>query len=195
MDAPRLNQEERRTLLRLARRAIEFHLQSGSTPQRDQLGLESMSAPLEEPRGAFVTLEAAGALRGCIGLVRPRGVLWKAVVESAILAASEDPRFPVVAEEEVPGLQIEVSVLDALEPVEGPEEIGVGTHGVLVETENRRGILLPQVATERGWDSETFLQETCHKAGLRRDAWRQPSCDVYRFSAEHFSEKSEGGSG
>lgn len=136
-----------------------------------------------------MTLTIRGALRGCIGHVIGFVPLWRAVEENAVAAAFNDPRFPPLDAGELDAVRIEISVLS---PLVGcpPEEIRVGRDGLLVERGSSRGLLLPQVATEYGWDRDTFLDHTCRKAGLERGCWRDPATSISRFSAEIFSETS-----
>jgi AmmeMemoRadiSam system protein A len=135
-----------------------------------------------------------GDLRGCIGYIQPFETVADAVRELAIKSASEDPRFDPVTPEEIGHICIEISVLTPLIPISGPDEVMVGRDGLVVESGWRRGLLLPEVATDEGWDAEEFLSGTCRKAGLGRDAWRRPGIKLYRFETEHFSEADEGGS-
>ncbi len=172
--------EERRTLLELAHRAIECSLQGmrvDLTPPSEHLG---------EKRGAFTTLHILGRLRGCIGHVTAQHSLYRTVAETAQAAAFEDPRFAPVTEAEAPNLAIEISVLSPMVPIRA-EEVVVGRHGLLVSLGNRRGLLLPQVPVEWGWDRETFLAQTCLKAGLSAEAWRQ-GADLQAFTAEVFGD-------
>jgi AmmeMemoRadiSam system protein A len=141
-----------------------------------------------EPRGAFVTLKIAGRLRGCIGMVETHRPLVATIEEMAGAAATGDPRFHPLQAEELPGLEIEISVLTALHPVHSPDAIVVGEHGLVVEKGRRRGLLLPQVASEAGWDVETFLSHTCQKAGLPSGAWRDGDTTIYTFSALVFGQ-------
>ncbi len=141
---------------------------------------------LEEPRGAFTTLHLEGKLRGCIGYVSPSRSLYATVAESARAAALDDPRFPPVPPEDAPRLKIEISVLSPLRPIR-PEDVIVGRHGLVVSEGSRRGLLLPQVPIEWEWDRETFLAQTCLKAGLSADAWRH-GAQLQGFTAEVFSE-------
>ena len=186
-----LSPEERGILLRIARQAIEHRARTGEIPTREELGLGALPEPLERDQGAFVTLEKRGQLRGCIGYIQPTCPPWEAVVENAVHAAWEDPRFPGVKDDEIPQLEIEVSVIHPMEPIQSPEEIEIGLHGIVIRASGRRGVLLPQVASERGWDAKTFLTQVCHKAGLSPDTWSQPGTDLWRFAAEHFSERTE----
>jgi AmmeMemoRadiSam system protein A len=142
---------------------------------------------MDRRAGVFVSLHKRDALRGCIGHIEPDQPLSRAVSSSAIAAASTDPRFDPVTPDEMRELQIEVSILGLLERVARADEIEIGRHGLLVERGWNRGLLLPQVAVEWGWDAEAFLSQTCHKAGLPLDAWRA-AATIWRFEAEVFSE-------
>ncbi len=173
--------EERRILLALAHRSIESAL-SG-----EQMDLTPPSPHLAQPRGAFTTLHLFGELRGCIGYVLPAGSLYQTVAETARAAAFDDPRFQAVTEGEAPHLKADISVLSLPRPVR-PEEVEVGKHGLIVTAGLRRGLLLPQVPTEWNWDRETFLAQTCIKAGLAPDAW-QHGAGLQAFTAEVFGEE------
>ncbi len=169
--------------LQLARRAIDTFLRRG------ECRYVSVADPsLARPSGVFVTLERGRRLRGCIGQVEPIESLAIAVARCAIAAAHEDPRFEPVVLPELPEIEIELSVLSALEPIR-PEMIEVGRHGLFVTRGSRRGLLLPQVAGDRGWHRERFLEETCAKAGLEPHAWRDPATLLRAFTAEVFSER------
>ncbi len=175
--------EERRALLDLARRAIVEAVCHGRA-----LDIPTPTDALAKPAGAFVTLHRRGQLRGCIGQVGASlESLAATVVRCAIGAACEDPRFHAVRPEAVAELEIEISVLSPPEPVR-PEAIEVGRHGLLVIHYQHRGVLLPQVAVEHRWTCERFLEETCVKAGLERDAWKHPATLLLAFTAEVFSE-------
>jgi AmmeMemoRadiSam system protein A len=137
--------------------------------------------------GAFVTLHQRGDLRGCIGHVEATEPLGPVIVRCAVAACSADPRFPPVRAAELPHIDIELSLLGPLEPVIVIDEIDVGRHGLVVEMDRHRGLLLPQVATEWRWDRETFLTQTCVKAGLTRDAWKK-GATLWRFEAEVFGD-------
>ena len=144
---------------------------------------------LQRPSGAFVTLnERSGELRGCIGSIEAVQPLAQAVASSAVSAAVRDPRFEPVRKEELPDLHIEISVMSPIVPVGDISEIEVGRDGLIIRRGNRAGLLLPQVATEYGWDRDTFLRQTCVKAGLPPDCWRSPDCRIEKFSAEVFGE-------
>ncbi len=140
---------------------------------------------LRENRGAFVTLTRDGALRGCIGYIEGIKPLMDAVAENAASAAVRDPRFPPVTPDEVPALEIEISALSPLRRVRGPEDIIIGTHGILLVQGGRQAVFLPQVATEQGWDLETTLDHLALKAGLPPGAWRD-NTEFLVFTAEVF---------
>jgi AmmeMemoRadiSam system protein A len=184
-----LNAEDRATLLLIARRALMHRAMTGGRPHRFDLGVEPIPPRLDARQGAFVTLRQDGDLRGCIGHLQALDPLWRNVAESAVSAAWGDTRFDPTPSSEVSSLEIEITVLGPLEPIQGPEEITVGKHGLLIESAEGRGVLLPQVAEEHGWDAERFLDETCHKANLPRDAWRRADTEICRFNAEHFAER------
>jgi len=179
-----LTSEERAALLRIARTTIEARIRGDRAPD-----VEVDSDVLKERRGAFVTLHLHGQLRGCIGYVEAYKPLHETVREMAEAAAFSDPRFPPVTEVEVPELEIEISVLSPLREIRDAEEIEVGVHGILLAQGHRQGLLLPQVATEYGWDRKTFLEHTCVKAGLPRNAWRDREVRIRVFSAEVFGEE------
>lgn len=143
---------------------------------------------LAAPRGAFVSLHEAGRLRGCIGYIDPLRALLDTVERSARKAATEDHRFEPVAPDELSAILIEISVLSLPEEFHEPQEIEIGTHGILIETRHRRGILLPQVARDQGWDPMMFLRHTAEKAGLPSGAWNAPGVILSRFTAEIVSE-------
>jgi AmmeMemoRadiSam system protein A len=178
------SQEERELLLQLAHRSIDAAL-SGR-----KLDLTPPSPHLAEMRGAFTTLHLDGRLRGCIGYVIPVHSLCQTVAETAQAAAFDDPRFPPVTDDEASQLTVEISVLSPLSPIR-PEQVVTGVHGLMVTKGDRRGLLLPQVPVECHWDRETFLSQTCMKAGLPPDAWRQ-AIDLQSFTAEVFGEVSLG---
>jgi len=176
-----LSDEERGSLLAIARRSIEMTAQGLGLPS-----LESPSGALAQRAGVFVTLHVHGALRGCIGQIEPRQPLARTVAECATSAAQHDPRFPPVTPSELHGLSIEISVLSPLFDIT-PEEVVVGRHGLLVSDGLRHGLLLPQVAVEWSWDAERFLVETCRKAGLSPDAWRH-GARIRAFTTQVFAE-------
>jgi AMMECR1 domain-containing protein len=157
-------EEEKTWLHRMARQAIEYRLTGRPLPTP-----EGETALLKEKRGAFVTLKRQGQLRGCIGYTRAIKPLSRTIMEMAQAAAFEDPRFPPLTQKELADLEIEIS-----------------KHGLFLERGGRSGLLLPQVATEYRWDRQTFLEHTCLKAGLPREAWQDPETRIYVFSAEIF---------
>ncbi len=177
-----LPNEERLVLLELARRAIVETVRARPLP-----AVPPVSLALRERAGAFVSLHLRGRLRGCIGQVEPVEALAEAVARCAVAAAVEDSRFEPVTPGELAELEIEISILSPLTPIQ-PEEIEVGKHGLLVTRERTRGLLLPQVATQYHWPRERFLEEVCRKAGLERDAWKDPASRIEAFTAEVFSE-------
>jgi len=179
-----ISPSERAALLRFARDTIAAHLNGTRPPAPPPL-----AAPLEHS-GAFVTLHVGGELRGCIGFPGATRPLDEVVGRCAIAAATEDPRFPPVGPEELPALDLEISVLTPIRPVEDLTQIEIGRDGLVAQDGSRRGLLLPQVATEQRWDRERFLAHTCIKAGLRPDAWRT-TAKISSFQAEVFSEQSE----
>lgn len=173
--------EERRLLLNVAHQSIESALEGR------EISLDPPSSHLAEPRGAFTTIHLAGQLRGCVGYVFPVASIYRTVAETARAAAFEDTRFLPVTCEEAPQLEVSLSILSPLQPIK-PEEVEVGRHGLLVSQHGHRGLLLPQVSTEHGWDRETFLQQTCRKAGLPEDAW-QKGATLEAFTAEVFGDQ------
>ncbi len=144
---------------------------------------------LEEHRGCFVTLHKAGKLQGCIGLFESNCALWESVGKMAIQAAFNDPRFCELKAREFDKIDIEISVLSPLREVDSAEKIEVGVHGIYITNGSNRGVLLPQVATEHGWDRDTFLEHTCLKAGLAPEAWKKPDTVIEIFTAKVFGEK------
>jgi AmmeMemoRadiSam system protein A len=178
-----LSESDRQLLLTIARQSILDYL-SGRVPH---LPAEP-GGPLAEKRGAFVSLHLADRLRGCMGNIHPAMALIKTVSECAITAAVGDPRFLPITREELEEADLEVSVLSPLEPVEDLESIVPGRDGLLISKGAARGLLLPQVATQYGWDRERFLAETCRKAGLHPNDWKS-GATVYRFTVDAFAEE------
>ncbi len=152
------------------------------------LEAEAPSEVLRLPAGAFVTLHAGGSLRGCIGYIEPKFPLFQTVAEGAQAAAFHDPRFPPLREEELATLEVEISVLSPVFPLEAGDVV-IGKHGLLVTSEGQRGLLLPQVPVEHGWDRKRFIEETCVKAGLSRTVWKEGT-SLSAFTACIFSAKS-----
>ena len=178
----RLTPTEHQQLLQLARETIMNVVTTGTVQP-----YETTNQSLCEPRGCFVTIKQKGELRGCIGNFTSDKPLHHLIQEMATSAATRDPRFYPMKPQDLSDFSLEISVLSPLRKVSSVEEITVGTHGIYLEKNFARGVLLPQVATEYGWDRETFLRQTCAKAGLRPDEW-QEGTDIYIFSAEIFSE-------
>jgi AmmeMemoRadiSam system protein A len=184
MSEQSLTEHERRFLLNLARTTIASTV--GGPPSAhagEQADEPTMNA------GCFVSLHRAGHLRGCIGTFDTSAPVADRVREMAVAAATRDPRFQPVSREELPALDIEISVLTPPRRITDPSEITVGTHGVIVSRGYRKGVLLPQVATEYGWDRDTFLEHTCLKAGLPADAWEKSETVIEVFTAEVFGER------
>lgn len=175
--------KEQTILLKAARATLEASTGGKSIPAPPEpLG------KLSEKRGIFVTLHKNGELRGCIGYVIGVAPLNTAVVEMALAASREDPRFPPVTKEETDSIEIEISVLTPPEKILDPGDVTVGKDGLIIKKGLRQGLLLPQVAVEWGWDRETFLDHACIKAGLPAKSWKSPGVEIFKFSAQVFSE-------
>ncbi len=181
--AGRLDAAARAELLGIARRTIEAAVSGGKPPEA-----ASANPALQTPQGAFVTITIDGQLRGCIGTFREDTPLYRTVSQMALAAAQQDPRFPPLSPAELPRTHLEISALTPMRPVEDVREIEVGRHGLYVTKGFNSGVLLPQVATEYGWDRTTFLEQTCRKAGLPKDAWRE-GARILCFEAEVFGEQ------
>lgn len=177
-----LSSEERRELLAIARKAITESIEQGTKWRPSHA-----SAALQDGAGAFVTLRIRNRLRGCVGNPFTLDPLSETVARCAVLAAKSDQRFSSVTADEVRDLEIEISVLSPMTRLSA-ESIEVGKHGLLIERGRAHGLLLPQVATEHHLSRERFLEETCEKAGLPRDAWKLPDATIYGFTAEIFRE-------
>lgn len=173
--------------MKIARASVELSVRTGKTYEPSSGGSEV----LEHERGAFVTLNERGRLRGCIGYVAPMEPLYKTVADVARFAALRDSRFRPVAPNELGDLQYEISVLSPMRHVRDVAEIRVGTHGLLIHGGGAEGLLLPQVASDEKWDRATFLEQVCYKAGLPPRAWRDPEMDLFRFTALVFGERRE----
>ena len=180
-----ISDADKKQLLQLARTSIRAHLKGEAIPS-----LEGASPLLCERRGVFVSLHRQGRLRGCIGFLEAVKPLGQAVVEMAAAAAFHDPRFLPLREEELADLDVEISVLTPMQRLERVENIEVGKHGLYLENGPHRGLLLPQVAVEYRWDRATFLEQTCQKAGLPPNAWKDPDTRIYVFYADIFSDHS-----
>jgi len=178
-----LPEDDRQALLKLARSAL---LEAVTHKRLLPLPVD-VPPGFDRKQGVFVTLRSGKKLRGCIGVLESRRSLGEAVIGCAAGAASEDPRFPPVAVGELSTIHIEVSVLSPLVPIR-PEMIVIGTHGIAIVGEGRRGVLLPQVAVEHNLTPEQFLAETCKKAGLAPEAWRDAHTQIFAFTSEVFSE-------
>lgn len=179
-----LADDEKRELLRIARATLREHSFSGRIPP-GKPHRESLLAPAS----VFVSLHEGDELRGCIGIVDEEKPIYRAVQEMAVAAATRDPRFEAVKSEELDDLLIEISVLGPPRRVKGPADLVIGTDGVRVESDGRRGLLLPQVAPHAGWDAATLLAKTCQKAGLPTDAWSASGAQILAFHAQVFSER------
>ncbi len=174
-----LSAADQELLFRVARDSIQARL----TGEKAVLP-QAASPVLSQPRGVFVTLTRQGRLRGCIGYLEAAKPLLAAVQEMAAAAAFNDPRFPALRPEELADLELEISILTPMQPIKNIEDIQVGRHGLYLEQGPHRGLLLPQVATQYGWDRLTFLKQTCAKAGLPPDAWENPATRISIFSAD-----------
>ena len=172
---------DRAVLLRIARNAIGAHV--ASAPPLP-IGTSDVVA---RRGGVFVSVHHRGDLRGCIGRISADRRLDEVIAQCAVSACSADPRFKPVTRSELAEIDIELSLLAPLEAIAGPDEIEIGRHGLLVEHDRRRGLLLPQVATEWKWDAVMFLAQTCRKAGLAADVWKRADA-LWRFEAEVFGE-------
>ena len=181
---PSLSEADRRILLELARESViasvSRHELPGIIPQGGVFGVS---------RGVFVTIHIRGRLRGCIGVIETEETLGEAVARCAASAALHDPRFPPLRQEELTSLEIEISLLSPPIPIL-PEEVEIGIHGLLITRGAHRGLLLPQVAEEHHLNRERFLEETCHKAGLPRAAWRESDTKLLAFTCEVFRDAS-----
>jgi hypothetical protein len=178
-----LSEAQKRALVDVARQSIAAHVNGGRLPDG------ALPSNLPAASGAFVTITRRGELRGCLGTLQCRESLAAEVARCAADSASEDPRFVPVGVDELHELAVQISVLGPLEPIDPaiPDAIEIGRHGLVVEQGDRRGLLLPQVATEWGWTVEQFLRQTCVKAGVPPDAWKH-GARVYRFDAEVFGD-------
>ena len=188
-----LSDAQRAALLSLARESLSVLSSAGrskkaAVPVTEGRGVE-VDLPLPHASGVFVTLKRRGQLRGCLGTLKLNEDLGSEVARCAIDAATEDPRFPPVAADEIPELAVEISVLGPLERIDpvDADAVVIGKHGLVVERGFKRGLLLPQVATEWGWTVEQFLRQTCRKAGLPEESW-QHGAQVFRFEAEVFGD-------
>lgn len=189
--------EDGKILIQIAHKAIHEYIVNGEIIDvRSEF--PNLPAHLLEKRGVFVTLTLNGELRGCIGLPLPIQPLAEAVRDMAISAATEDYRFIPVNEDEVDEIQVEISILTLPQELklknkeEAPKKIKVGKDGLIIESEWQKGLLLPQVAVEEGWDEEEFLNHTCIKAGLHEGCWKEENTKIFTFQAIIFSEEKNG---
>ena len=178
---PEYSQDERAVLLRLAHDSILSALEGRDIP------LDPPTDHLAEPRGAFTSLYLRGELRGCVGYVLPVSPVYRAVADTARAAAFEDTRFRPVTLTEARDLEIQLSILSPPQPISA-EAVEIGRHGLLITMAGRRGLLLPQVPVEHNWDRTTFLEQTCRKAGLPLEAWKN-GATIEAFTAEVFGDK------
>ncbi|MCD6461923.1 MAG: TIGR00296 family protein [Thermoplasmata archaeon] len=192
--------EEGRLAVRIARDVVERKVSGGVWSRQDAFSYE-VPPKFHEKRGAFVTLNTypAGELRGCIGYPYPILPLVETLIQSAINAATRDPRFFPLSPKELDSVVVEVSlltppvVLKAVTPKEKLDAVEVGVHGLIIEKGPYKGLLLPQVPVEWGWDVREFFEETCRKAGLPGNAWKEADTEISTFTAEIFKEKTPGG--
>jgi len=186
-DSSDLTEREQKSLLRIARGTLETYIRTGKTPEAKPL-----TPRLSEKRGAFVTLHERGELRGCIGYVEAVKPLYQAVSDMAVAASTEDPRFPPVGTEELDKIDIEITVLSPLRPLPSPDSVVVGKHGLVIRKGFRSGLLLPQVPVEQGWNGDQFLANTCLKAGLPPNAYKEKDAQLFSFTGQVFGEKELG---
>jgi len=177
-----LTDVDRRTLIDIVKTTIKCKLTGKDIPE-----FHIDSEILKGKKGAFVTLKKHGHLRGCIGYIEAKKPLYKTVAEMAIAAAFNDPRFPPLRSDELTHITLEISVLSPLKEIKDIREIEAGVHGLYITKGFHSGLLLPQVAKEYKWDRLTFLEETCYKAGLHPDAWKDKDTKIYIFSADVFN--------
>ncbi len=178
-----LTRKEQKELLKIARETIVSSVTTGAIPV-----VETTAAGLNRETGCFVTIKKQGQLRGCIGNFVSDKPLYRLVQEMAVSAAIRDPRFYPMKPHDLDDFELDLSVLSPLVLAESVDEITVGVHGIYIVKGSYRGVLLPQVASEYGWDRDTFLKHTCLKAGLPEDAWRK-DCEIYIFSAQVFGDR------
>jgi MEMO1 family protein len=172
-----LTADEKKELLALAKDSISEYVSNGKVPEK-----ETANPKFKADGAVFVTIKKGGDLRGCIGHIRPVMPLYQSVIKNAVAASSGDPRFPPMNKEELKSIEVEISILSPLVAVNNTNDIRVGKHGLVIRKGYRSGLLLPQVASEYGWDRETFLRQVCRKAGLPDDAWKD--AELYSFTAE-----------
>ncbi|MFQ5964941.1 MAG: AmmeMemoRadiSam system protein B [Candidatus Scalinduaceae bacterium] len=184
---PDLNDNEKSTLIRIARDTLETYIKEKKLPDVNN-GKYAFTQKLKEKRGVFVTLNKNGSLRGCIGHILPREPLFKAVMATTVSSCTNDTRFIPVSEEELTDLEIDISVLSPIKKINGPEKFIPGKHGIIIRMGSMGAVFLPQVATEQGWDREETFCHLCRKAGLPAYAWKDDNMEFFVFTAEVFSE-------
>ncbi len=184
MENIELTLEHKKTLIKIARESITSAINSKAFPE-----YKINDAMLNTMCGAFVTLHTDGNLRGCIGNITAETPLWETVRNMAVESALRDPRFPSVSPRELKNIDIEISVLSPLERIKNLDEIEVGKHGLFIKKGFYQGLLLPQVATDYKWNKIQFLEQTCYKAGLSGDCYKQVATEIFIFSAIVFGEK------
>ena len=192
-----LTDKEKEKLLKIAKESVRVatselkkRRKKGSVDdvEIDRIGFDVTEEKLKMDAGAFVSLHKGGKLRGCIGRFEAEAPLYKTVIKMARAASINDYRFTKVTSDEVKDINIEISVLSPLTRVDNVAEIEVGKHGLYIIKGSSRGTLLPQVASKRGWDRETFLEQTCLKAGVGKDAWREEDTEIYIYEALVFGD-------
>jgi AmmeMemoRadiSam system protein A len=178
-DPDELTEDDKQLLKKIARDSIEHHMESRRyvPPQTERL---------EARRGAFVCVYVGDRMDGCMGQVRGRDPLYQSVADLAVAAAFEDPRFEPLQAADLPKLRIEISLLSRLERVKEVREIVVGRDGLMIRLDMHSGLLLPKVATEYNWNTETFLEQVCLKAGLPKNAYKDKAAEIYKFTADVF---------
>lgn len=180
-----LTEGERSTLLELARVSLQAHLRGAPPPEPPA----DLTPALAHPCGVFISWYHGGMLRGCLGTMEPIEPLWRNVREMAARAATDDPRFLPVTPDEEPALRVAISVLTPPVRASSPDAIHVGRHGLMLRMGRHRGVFLPRVAADMGWDREAFLDHLCvEKAGLPPGAWRDPDASLWIFETEEFGE-------
>jgi AmmeMemoRadiSam system protein B/AmmeMemoRadiSam system protein A len=172
-----ITEGEKKELLELAKDTITGYVTNGKVPE-----LEINNPKLKAEGAVFVTIKMNGLLRGCIGHIQPVIPLYQSVIRNAVAACSSDPRFPPMKEEELKHMDVEISILSPLRLLKDVKNIQIGKHGLFIVKGMQSGLLLPQVATELGWNRDTFLEQVCAKAGLPKDAWKD--AELYAFTAE-----------
>jgi AmmeMemoRadiSam system protein A len=187
-----LTKDEEKTLLRLARYVLERLTRDGITEfALETLGHFEITEDMRKPAGVFVTYHSQGQLRGCIGNILPTEPLVKAVIENAMHSAAHDPRFDPILPDELEDIQIEISVMSPLIPVKSTDEVEVGRDGLVLRAAGRTGVFLPQVPVEWNWEKQEYLEQLGRKAGLDGKAYKRKDAELWRFTAQVFSEGNE----